>query len=110
MLGLRYPENFHRPYLADSVREFWRRWHITSNHSGFAITSGSRSPDVTRRRFASCPTSWRGLRCWDSGTGGGETIDSGPPLQRIPGARSRSDSASARALAKLLQRGYTLLS
>jgi alginate O-acetyltransferase complex protein AlgI len=30
MLGLRYPENFHRPYLADSVREFWRRWHVTS--------------------------------------------------------------------------------
>lgn len=30
MLGVRYPENFHRPYLADSVREFWRRWHVTS--------------------------------------------------------------------------------
>jgi alginate O-acetyltransferase complex protein AlgI len=30
MLGLRYPENFHRPYLADSMREFWRRWHVTS--------------------------------------------------------------------------------
>ena len=30
MLGLRYPENFHRPYLACSVREFWRRWHVTS--------------------------------------------------------------------------------
>ena len=30
MLGFRYPENFHRPYLADSVREFWRRWHVTS--------------------------------------------------------------------------------
>jgi alginate O-acetyltransferase complex protein AlgI len=29
MLGLRYPENFRRPYTADSVREFWRRWNIT---------------------------------------------------------------------------------
>jgi D-alanyl-lipoteichoic acid acyltransferase DltB (MBOAT superfamily) len=30
MFGLRYVENFHRPYLADSLREFWRRWHVTS--------------------------------------------------------------------------------
>lgn len=30
MLGFRYPENFRRPYVADSVREFWRRWHITA--------------------------------------------------------------------------------
>jgi alginate O-acetyltransferase complex protein AlgI len=29
-VGLRYPENFRRPYVADSVREFWRRWNITS--------------------------------------------------------------------------------
>ena len=30
MFGFRYPENFRRPYVADSVREFWRRWNITS--------------------------------------------------------------------------------
>ena len=29
MLGFRYPENFRRPYTADSVREFWRRWNVT---------------------------------------------------------------------------------
>lgn len=29
ILGFRYPENFRRPYTADSVREFWRRWNIT---------------------------------------------------------------------------------
>ncbi len=29
MLGLRYQENFRRPYTADSIREFWRRWNIT---------------------------------------------------------------------------------
>ena len=29
-VGLRYPENFRRPYVADSVREFWRRWAVTS--------------------------------------------------------------------------------
>ncbi len=29
ILGLRYQENFRRPYTADSIREFWRRWNIT---------------------------------------------------------------------------------
>lgn len=29
MLGFRYPENLRRPYTADSVREFWRRWNVT---------------------------------------------------------------------------------
>jgi alginate O-acetyltransferase complex protein AlgI len=27
--GFRWPENFDRPYLAASVRDFWRRWHMT---------------------------------------------------------------------------------
>ena len=29
MLGFTYPENFNYPYIADSITEFWRRWHIT---------------------------------------------------------------------------------
>jgi alginate O-acetyltransferase complex protein AlgI len=29
MLGYDLPENFNMPYLAASVAEFWRRWHIT---------------------------------------------------------------------------------
>jgi alginate O-acetyltransferase complex protein AlgI len=29
LLGLRLPENFRHPYLAESPREFWRRWHIS---------------------------------------------------------------------------------
>lgn len=29
LFGYRWPENFDRPYLATSVAEFWRRWHIT---------------------------------------------------------------------------------
>jgi len=28
-LGFTFPQNFNRPYLADSLTEFWRRWHIT---------------------------------------------------------------------------------
>ena len=29
MLGFRFPENFRYPYIAESARDFWRRWHIT---------------------------------------------------------------------------------
>ncbi len=29
MLGFRLPANFDYPYLATSMTEFWRRWHIT---------------------------------------------------------------------------------
>ncbi len=29
MFGLRFPENFNRPYISRSISEFWRRWHIT---------------------------------------------------------------------------------
>ena len=29
MLGFSLPENFDNPYMAKSVREFYRRWHIT---------------------------------------------------------------------------------
>ncbi|MBI3395434.1 MAG: MBOAT family protein, partial [Spirochaetia bacterium] len=29
LLGYRIPENFLFPYSAGSIREFWRRWHIT---------------------------------------------------------------------------------
>ena len=28
MVGIRLPENFRWPYVGDSVRDFWRRWHI----------------------------------------------------------------------------------
>jgi len=29
ILGFSIPENFNYPYLSKSVREFWRRWHIS---------------------------------------------------------------------------------
>ena len=29
MLGIKYPENFDHPYLALSISDFWRKWHIT---------------------------------------------------------------------------------
>lgn len=29
MIGVRFPQNFDRPYRANSIGDFWRRWHIT---------------------------------------------------------------------------------
>lgn len=29
LIGFRFPENFNRPYLAESVTDFWRRWHMS---------------------------------------------------------------------------------
>lgn len=29
IFGFRYPENFRLPYMAKSITEFWRRWHIS---------------------------------------------------------------------------------
>ncbi|MYN05263.1 MBOAT family protein [Pseudoduganella sp. DS3] len=29
MLGFTYPPNFNRPYAAQSITQFWRRWHIS---------------------------------------------------------------------------------
>ncbi|MBI2786561.1 MAG: MBOAT family protein [Legionella longbeachae] len=29
MMGFKFPENFDRPYIAKSITEFWRRWHIS---------------------------------------------------------------------------------
>ncbi|MCH5161068.1 MAG: MBOAT family protein [Clostridiales bacterium] len=29
MMGIKLCDNFNRPYLATSIRDFWRRWHIS---------------------------------------------------------------------------------
>ena len=29
LLGFSFPDNFDRPYAATSLRDFWRRWHMT---------------------------------------------------------------------------------
>ena len=31
VLGIRFTENFRRPYLSRSIKEFWQRWHISLN-------------------------------------------------------------------------------
>ncbi|MEE2828255.1 MAG: MBOAT family O-acyltransferase [Myxococcota bacterium] len=32
LMGFEIPDNFNGPYVARSVGEFWRRWHITFSH------------------------------------------------------------------------------
>lgn len=29
LLGIRFPQNFDAPYVATSLQDFWRRWHMT---------------------------------------------------------------------------------
>ena len=29
LLGFRFPQNFHSPYQASNITEFWRRWHMS---------------------------------------------------------------------------------
>ncbi len=29
IFGFKYPENFKYPYIADSINDFWKRWHIS---------------------------------------------------------------------------------
>ncbi len=29
MIGFKFPENFNNPYIAESITDFWRRWHMT---------------------------------------------------------------------------------
>lgn len=30
-MGFKFPENFNSPLIAQSVTEFWQRWHISFN-------------------------------------------------------------------------------
>lgn len=32
VFGFRFPENFNYPYIAKSITDFWRRWHMTLSH------------------------------------------------------------------------------
>lgn len=32
LMGYHFPENFRRPYIAQSFSDFWRRWHMSLSH------------------------------------------------------------------------------
>lgn len=47
LLGLRFPRNFDQPYRAQSLQDFWRRWHISlsswlRDYLYIAVFGGSR--------------------------------------------------------------------
>lgn len=54
LLGVSVPENFDWPYAATSIREFWRRWHITFTR---ALTAHVFLPlsRVLQRRLPNAP-------------------------------------------------------
>lgn len=52
--GIRLPLNFHSPYKATSIAEFWRRWHITLSRflrNYVYIAMGGNRRGETRRYF-----------------------------------------------------------
>jgi len=69
LLGIRIPHNFRRPYLALSVSDFWRRWHITlgnfvRKHIYFPLGGSRGSLPATVRNLVICMIFiglWHGL-------------------------------------------------
>ncbi len=55
MLGFKFPENFDNPYVAQSISEFWRRWHQTFSvfmkHYLYFPLGGSRVKTKRRHLF-----------------------------------------------------------
>ncbi|MEQ8966027.1 MAG: MBOAT family protein [Azospirillaceae bacterium] len=52
LLGYRFPKNFDQPYRAQSLREFWRRWHISLStflRDYLFIPLGGSRPDARGR-------------------------------------------------------------
>ncbi len=51
MFGFHFPENFNHPYFADSITDFWRRWHISLSSwfrdYVYIPLGGSRMPSVS---------------------------------------------------------------
>lgn len=70
MLGFALPENFRTPYLARSVRDFYRRWHITLGQwfrkYVYIPLGGSRSGEV--RTVLNLLAVWALTGLWHGGT------------------------------------------
>jgi D-alanyl-lipoteichoic acid acyltransferase DltB (MBOAT superfamily) len=54
LLGIRFPDNFDAPYSATSLRDFWRRWHMTLSRwlrdYLYIPLGGSRSGEILTAR------------------------------------------------------------
>ena len=49
MVGFHYDENFNYPYMATSVNNFWRRWHISLSSSGITYIYRLAATDAAQR-------------------------------------------------------------
>jgi D-alanyl-lipoteichoic acid acyltransferase DltB (MBOAT superfamily) len=50
-LGIRVPENFRQPFLANNIRDFWQRWHITFSRTLTAYIFTPLSRALQRREM-----------------------------------------------------------
>lgn len=66
LLGFAMPENFERPYQAQTVSEFWQRWHMTLTtwirDYLYIPMGGSRSPGW--RRYRNILVTWFIMGLW----------------------------------------------
>tara|TARA_X000000368_G_scaffold394326_1_gene360759 strand:- start:677 stop:1999 length:1323 start_codon:yes stop_codon:yes gene_type:complete len=68
LFGFKLPENFNRPYLSKSFKEFWQRWHITlsnffKNHVYIPLGGNRASKLITYRNLwvtFFCTALWHG--------------------------------------------------
>ena len=104
MFGFRFPENFVHPYAARSVREFWRRWHISlsswfRDYLYIPLGGGRAGPGRTARNllivFVLCGL-WHGASwtflvwgLWHGTFLAAEHFGLSRPLDRLPGAMQR---------------------
>lgn len=56
MLGFRFMENFNYPFLADSITDFWRRWHISMG-TWFPISRWEATRAALQSSSATLPSS-----------------------------------------------------
>ena len=93
LFGFRFQENFDYPYVARSIQEFWRRWHISLSAwfrdylyiplGGNRVRAAARLPEPRHRVLPVRPLARREL----------DLRGVGPLPRRLPGARARSGSA-----------------
>ena len=123
MMGIRLPENFNWPYIAYSITDFWRRWHISLStwiRDYIYIPLGGSRHGLVRKSLngfiamALCGL-WHGaawnFALWGIYHGVGLALAGAIPLPRILVERPRGkDTTSGRALgasAWLLWRGLS---